>query len=387
MDRRSTSPEQTGLSLDTSQADTFTVQPVAPGTWTAWAEIPGMGMASASVTAAAGATVSAVIAFRGWQSGPSLPVPTGNAAVATDGRSIYVVGGVMEGGAQTAATWQLDSSAASPSWSALPAFPSAREGLVAAVVGQKLYVVGGEDAGQIYDDAWDLDLTQPTAWNPLPGPSAPDSNFRAQPFDPVAAIASGSDLLALWTFFDDIAAPPYARSHLASFATGQNAWTYDGAGLPSMRTPRRRAGAALFEGALVVAGGEREEVEQGLIAPGQALPALATVEALQGGRWSAWPDLPTPRSELALAAASGSLYAAGGTDANEVALDVVERYDPTAGAWFPAPPLSTPRSCFGLVFAGGRLWAVGGSPSRLANESGNGTAIALASVETLAMQP
>ncbi len=385
------SPVQTGLAPATSETETFAVAPVTPGSWTAWASVPGLGLASASVTVSAGGSASVTIAFPGWTPGPALPVPTGNAAVATDGRYLYVVGGVLEGGAETASCWKLDTQASSPAWTALPALPpqaEAREGAAAAVLGSTLYVVGGTGGGMDYDDAWSLDLTSSSAsWAPLNGASAPNLDFQAHPTVPMAAIASGSDLLALWTFFDDIPAPPFAASHFASFDPGTGFWTYDPATLPAMRTPRKRAGVAVFDGALVVAGGDREAVEQGVAGPGTTLPAVATVEALTGGRWTAWPDLPAGRSELALAQAGNSLYAAGGVTADEVPVTDVYRYDPSLGEWLPAPPLGTARSSFGLLYVGGRLWAIGGSPAHQFNQTAYGSALALASVETLQVSP
>ncbi len=385
------SPVQTGLAPATSQTGTFAVSPVTPGSWTAWASVPGLGLASASVTVSAGSSASVTVAFPGWTPGPSLPVPTGDSGVATDGRYLYVVGGVLEGGAQTSSCWKLDTQASSPAWTALPSLPpqaGAREGAAVAVLGNTLYMVGGTGGGMDYDDAWTLDLTSGSAsWAPLNGASAPVADFQAHPAVPMTAIASGSDLLDLWTFFDDQPAPPFAASHFASFDPGTDLWTYDPAGLPPMRTPRKRAGVAVFNGALVVAGGDREEIEQGSAGSGTALPAVSTVEALLGGRWAAWPDLPAGRSELALAQAGTSLYAAGGVTADEVPVTDVYRYDPSLGQWLPAPPLSTARSCFGLLYAGGRLWAIGGSPAHQLNQGTYGSALALASVETLPVAP
>lgn len=379
------SPMQTGLSPTTSQAQTFSISPILPGSWTVWASAPGLGLASASLTVAAGATASATVAFPGWQAGPSLPIPTGNSGVTTDGRYIYVVGGVLQGGTQTAGCWMLDSEAASPSWTALPALQSPREGAVAAVVNGILYMAGGTASGYDYDDAYSLDLNPLGTWQLVPGASAPDSHFQAHPDDPLAAIASGSDFLTLWTFFDDQSTPPYALSHFGVFDPGTDLWTYDPSSLPSMEVPRRRAGVAVFNGAVVVAGGDREEIAQGTITTGTALPDVASVEGLIDGRWSAWPDLPAGRAELSLAQAGTYLYAAGGVDSSETPVSDVYRFDPASASWGPAPPLTTPRSAFGLVYAGGKLWAIGGSPAHQLNESTYGSALALSSVETLAV--
>jgi N-acetylneuraminic acid mutarotase len=92
-----------------------------------------------------------------------------------------------------------------------------------------------------------------------------------------------------------------------------------------------------------------------------------------GNVWVAKTAMPTKRFFLSLAAAaSGKLYAVGGTVAVHshvihlpfvlVATATVEQYDPLSDVWTVKTEMPTPRSGLGLVAAtNGRLYAIGGS--------------------------
>jgi hypothetical protein len=77
-------------------------------------------------------------------------------------------------------------------------------------------------------------------------------------------------------------------------------------------------------------------------------------------RWTKAAPLPTPRTELAVAALDGKIYAAGGFVASGSPTEVVEAYDPSSDKWGPATPLPSPRHHAALVGASGRLYVVGG---------------------------
>ncbi len=395
------SPLQAGLSRLTSQSGRYQVSPVLPGTWTVRANVPGLGTLSKAVTLAAGATSDVTLAFDGWKAGPDLPAPLGNSSAATDGRYIYLVGGatsefttsggVRLAGGATSSCWVLDTSLPSPTWTDLPALPVAREGAAVGISAGKLIVAGGINGSSDFLDGYSLNLADPQGWTQISSPQSlvpVCQNDSCEPGIPVGAFDDGGRPVLLWTVFDDLPVPPWALGHTHRWDPDSAVWVRDPADIPPIRTPRARVGVGVVSGFAVVAGGNSEAIREGNAWKGSLMSSLATVEAfdLAGRKWVSWPDLPTPRSELSVAGASGSLYAAGGVDFHDYALDVVERYDTSKQVWYPAPALREPRSSFPLVFAGGKLWAIGGSPARRMNRyvpSWPGSALAMKSVETL----
>jgi N-acetylneuraminic acid mutarotase len=89
----------------------------------------------------------------------------------------------------------------------------------------------------------------------------------------------------------------------------------------------------------------------------------ARPETAAPGAWSTKAELPTPRTELSVAALGGRIYAAGGFTASGEATDVVEVYDPRADAWGRSLPLPVALHHTGLASARGRLYVVGGYTS------------------------
>ncbi len=366
------------------------IGPVLPGRWSVWATIPGIGTASASVVVEAGRDTPAALVFPHWRPGPELPAAIGNAAIASDGRFIFVVGGVERGGAATDSAWVLDSEASTKAWRPLPSLPLPREGATATTLGNRLFVQGGDVDGRGPSaDALVLATENGLAsgrWAVSFPPSSDTDALIGDRFWPLGSATTGNSFFTLWTTAGD-GAEEAAKGQVLEFVSGAEEWTTDPPGIGKPRTPRDRAAMALYDDPqdgkrCVVAGGDVPSGGGGFgHTPLARASSLVEAFDLFDGRWLSLPDLPTPRSELALAQAAGLLYAAGGVDGLDRALDVVERYSPVSG-WLPAPPLSNPRSRFGLVFAGGLLWAIGGSPSYRLNREISGGALALSGVET-----
>ncbi len=384
------SPMQTGVSPGTSlSAGRYSIGPVEPGTWTARISVPGMGIATASITASAGGTTTATLAFAGWESEPPLPAAIGNSAVTTDGTSIYVVGGVTASGAATDSAWVIDTTAANPAWVALPDVPRAREASRAAILGTRLYVVGGMSNGSANWSMYSLDLGDPTSWTTELSVSAPTAtNYgccASIPVLPTGVFGANGKLYVVYP--TSASSLPFLTGNAKSFDPASPAWTA-AADVPAIRTPRLSAGFAEFNQGIVVAGGNRGTTFEGFADLIDGAPILweggATVEALSFGAttWNALTDLRGLRAEVALAAAGNLLFAAGGVDSGSRALRTVDRYDPVLATWLPSPPLAEARSAFGLVFAGGKLWAVGGAPSRDLNFQRTSKAVVSATVES-----
>ena len=123
--------------------------------------------------------------------------------------------------------------------------------------------------------------------------------------------------------------------------------------------PLNHAGAVGYRGALYVVGGYASK--DGL---GQPVKTLYRYDPKRK-RWSRLPDMPTPRAALAVGAADGKIFAAGGAN-DDGARVSFEIYDIAKRRWRVGPPLSVPREHMGGAAGGGRFFAVAGR-----NASGN----------------
>lgn len=104
-------------------------------------------------------------------------------------------------------------------------------------------------------------------------------------------------------------------------------------------------------------------------------PTPTPPPAREGLSWSKGADLPTPRTEVAVAALDGKIYVAGGFTEDGVASAVVESYGPASDRWQTDAPLPVALHHAGLVAAGAvgagsRLYVVGGYRADGAPSSG-----------------
>lgn len=77
------------------------------------------------------------------------------------------------------------------------------------------------------------------------------------------------------------------------------------------------------------------------------------------GRWVTKAPMPTPRTEVAVAALGGKVYVVGGFEGSG---DVVEVYDPAADRWAALAPMPTARHGLGAAVVGGVVYVIGGGP-------------------------
>lgn len=76
--------------------------------------------------------------------------------------------------------------------------------------------------------------------------------------------------------------------------------------------------------------------------------------------WLIRASLPTPRSELAVAAVDGKIYAIGGKDSDGKPLAAVEEYSPINNGWTIRAAMPTPRYGLGVAVVNGKIYAIGG---------------------------
>src|SRR5438094_70991 len=94
----------------------------------------------------------------------------------------------------------------------------------------------------------------------------------------------------------------------------------------------------------------------GLIFIALAALVFASVHSTmaQGGAWTTNASSPTPRRQVAVAAANGILYTAGGAQARSTSsIDTFEAYDPVADTW-------TSKASLPVATQGAAAGAIGG---------------------------
>jgi hypothetical protein len=102
-----------------------------------------------------------------WRDGQAIPTRRDHLSAASDGRSVFTVGGrFLSPGALSAALERYDPVA--DAWERLPAMPTARGGQGAAMTASgRLVVAGGEDPSGVYADVEAYDVTT-QRWSGLP---------------------------------------------------------------------------------------------------------------------------------------------------------------------------------------------------------------------------
>jgi hypothetical protein len=241
------------------------------------------------------AATSSVEAFDGrWRSLPDLPEPRHHAAAAVvDGR-LFVLGGFDGSGFNAVSTvWELSG----PAWVDRAALPSPVGSAAAAVIDGHIYLVGGVPEGAlfVYDPAED-------EWQRLADPSERREHLAAVSFEG-----------ELWALGGRWSGDAVSSTEVFDPSTGL--WRTG----PAMNEPRSGFGASVFDGSIVVAGGEVFE----------PLEALESVERLIGGEWMLENPLPLGLHGNPLVGLDGVLYLPGGSDqpggvANRGALFMLE---------------------------------------------------------------
>lgn len=179
-----------------------------------------------------------------------------------------------------------------------------------------------------------------TALAPLPFPLA----------SPATAWGAGTLYVLGGERADGAAVRPSAEGF--SLETAGGAWR----ALPPLPVPAAGARAAVLDGTLYLAGGWDDSGGDARFFAGlHALPAGA-------GAWERRSPMAAPRSDFALLAEGGALYAVGGKA--EGPFDrfyaEAERYDPAADRWTPVAPMPKPAAYAAGAALGGALYVLGG---------------------------
>jgi N-acetylneuraminic acid mutarotase len=231
--------------------------------------------------------------------------------------------------------------AAATKWKALQPAKLARTEVGAARIGRSIYVIGGFDRKtgkttaaterySIASDRWERVRSMPVALNHAAAAAWNGRLYVVGGYADPNGLSQEQRLLLRYDPKTDgwkrLAKPPTARAALAAAVVGDR---------------------------LYAAGGVRG---------GQPLATLEVYD-LRKNRWSAGPDMPTPREHLAATAAGGLVYLLAGRASGQGNFAVAERFDPKAGSWEKLPDMAKPRGGIAAATAGGDVIVFGGEES------------------------
>jgi N-acetylneuraminic acid mutarotase len=281
------------------------------------------------------------VSLGSWAERANMLSARADAASATNGSQIFVVGGIDDATGVLATGEVFD--AGSGEWSALPSLAAARQDPTAGIVGNRLILAGGTMAdatGEGWDfvaSAMSFDLTE-RVWTDI----APMLVGRTEP---VSGVINGRFYVAGGNTADAI------TGEAESYDPASNSWSQ----LQSMPTPRYSAGATVVNGLLYVAGGFFDQ---------SAVPTNA-FEVYDPAKnvWIVRAPLPTGRAEFCLASVDGIIYAIGGYTDGAVIRDV-DAYDPRTNQWTPRAPLPVSVYAATCRSIGRTIYFVGGTDGR-----------------------
>ena len=254
-----------------------------------------------------------------------MPMALEEAAAATSGGKLYVIGGFDAAGNSLRTVWVFDGKA----WSAGPQLPIGLDHTSAAELGGHVYVAGGHSFGRDSALVFRLDGR---AWTKVA------SLHHAR---------GGHTLLATTNRL-------YVLGGNSVFANVGPAEVYDpqtGAwrDLSSLPVPRNHVSGFVLGSEVCAAGGRP--------------PATARVDCYDtvSSKWVRLPNLPVPTSGAgATTLANGSAVVLGGQNAQETKIVTQVAWLNGTRAWRTEGAMLVPRHGFELAMFAGRAWACGG---------------------------
>lgn len=295
---------------------------------------------SVSIDAARDGTSSTCGPEKPWATAPPLPLgPTQETAVVATGGKLYVLGGLTETAAVTAAVQVFDPAACT--WSMGPALPKAVHHANAGVVDGTIYVLGSLETINFtaIPDVW--------AWNP-----ATESAWSTKTAMP-AGTQRGSSLVGA------IDGKLYVAGGLRNGAVAEvsmfdpvaNTWT------PQTALPfsRDHGCGGVVGGKLYYIGGRQANITS---------QTPRVFEFTPGAGWTERAPMPTARGGTACGVVGNRIIAVGGEGNSAVPSGVfpqVEAYDATANTWATLAPMPAPRHGMGADVIDGRMYIPGGA--------------------------
>lgn len=297
----------------------------------------GSAIAAAIVLIAAGSLPGS------WTEGPPLRTARSEVAVATDGRSIYVIGGYANGNVDQTLVEVFrptieNSGRIDGAWRELAPLPRGLNHVGAVGYDGKVYTFGGF-AAQNNSAVADSNVYDPSTntWTPIaPMPQALGS-VSVTVLDDEIHLVGGRDVHSV-------------AAH----------WVYDPAtNRYSPRAPlpvgRDHMGLVAYYGDIYAIGGRIDT-------PSHNTPYVDVYDPKRD-RWKSAGPLPAPRSGMAVTSYEGRIVAMGGEQAGmTVAFNSNFSYDPTSDRWSEDAPLPEGRHGTGAVVLDARVFVPAGAP-------------------------
>lgn len=265
-----------------------------------------------------------------WREIAPLPSARQEVAVTALGKDVYVIGGLIPGGATNGvAVFDADSG----QWSEAPPLLRTLHHAAAVQVDGLLYSIGGFFGFTFNADNGVFEF-----------------NPELQQWREVAPLPQARGALAAAVIDGEIYAvggsgPGGDSGSLFRYDPETDQW----ATLQPMPTPRNHHAAAAINGKLYVVGGRRS---------GGNLGNLEIYDPASG-QWESGPPMPTPRSGVAAVAHLGLLFVFGGEIPG--VFEEVEVLDPDKGGWFSLTPMPLPRHGIGAAVYRNRIIIPGGA--------------------------
>jgi N-acetylneuraminic acid mutarotase len=279
-----------------------------------------------------------------WREAAPLPQSRSEVTAATDGQSVFLLGGMTRRpDTDLLAVFRYQPYA--DRWSEIARLDTPVNHAGAVVIDGKLYVVGGYGGPRNAPTARlrVIDLATGELQDATPMPT---------PRGALVAVVLDGKIHALGGTTDRTVA-----THEV-YDPKTDRWTQ----AAPMRVPRNHHAAAVFDGRIYVFGG-RDETTFLLDAAEVFDPAT--------GRWSDIAPLPTGRSGIGAAVSGYSIVVFGGevAGAQSHTFANAEAYDPAADKWQVLLPMPTARHGLGVATIGGSIFVIAGGPQPGLTES------------------
>lgn len=322
-------------------ATSETAVPAVSSTGGAASTQPTITSTTTTTTATPGSTTTAQPSV--WQRLARMRYPRSEMPAVVIGGQVYVPGGYME--TAQGAAGQVFHEAYDPvtdQWSRLADMPESRHHHMAAAVDGALYVFGG------FADAASSTTLGTNAWRYSPGSDTWEVlTDMPGPVAAGAAVAVGDSIFV-------VGGVP-AGTAVYRYSVDSDRWE----AMPALATAREHNAAAVVDGAVFAIGGR------------WGGETLTEVEVLEPGAaaWVPGPDMLEPRSGFGATVWQGDLVVGGGEDLQELRTSAsVAALN--GGTWTSLAPLPVPLHGFAFVTVDGALYSIGGS--RRAGQVANG---------------
>lgn len=302
-----------------------------------------------------------------WTTRAAMPEERTEVSATTDGRRIYVAGGVAEPTAALAPgeragaprrLWVYDPG--EDKWSSPTALPRGVNHTGFVYLDGRLYVIGGFREGQFTTttgDVWIYDLAtgEWRAGRPMPTPRG-------------AAALGLVDGKIHWIGGNGMEGHIHDGMFTRDWSVGIHE-VYDPVAdrwerRASMPSPRNHPGAGVVNGRIHVIGGRFNDNSQ---------MTLHEIYDPKTNRWETGPPMPTGRSGVATVARNGWIYVFGGEKNMPPwrrTFREAERFDTRTGRWESLPPLATPRHGLAAAVLSDGIHVISGGPRPALSYSG-----------------